>query len=83
MANSTKVVATCQSKKVTKNYNTSAGQSKFSTEIELLVPYDTTSVYYQFSGETAIKLKTTNQEAADMFEIGGEYDVFISPKSTE
>ena len=83
MANSTKVVVTCLSKKESKNYNTTEGQSKFITEIELNVPYDQSSVYFQYSGQTAFSLKTTNQEAADMFEVGGEYDIIISPKSAK
>lgn len=76
---STKVKCKCVSKKESKNYNVSEGQSKFSTEIELQVPYDAESVYHQLSGGTGIVLRTTNQEAVDMFVIDGDYDVVISP----
>jgi len=49
------------------------------TEIELSVPYEQNSIYYQLSGGTGILLCTINQEVAAMFEIGKDYDVLISP----
>ncbi len=73
---STKVKCTCVSKKESVNYNKEYPKS---TAIELRVPYDQTSIYYQLSGGTALTLNTVNQAAADMFKIGGEYDIVISP----
>jgi hypothetical protein len=76
---STKVKCKCVSKKQTKNYNVGEGQSPLATEIELQVPYDSNSVYHQLSGGTGIVLRTTNQDATDMFVIDSDYEVVISP----
>jgi hypothetical protein len=75
---STKVKVKCISKKESQNYNK---ENPITTAIELQVPYDQSSVYYQMSGGTALTLNTVNQEAADMFEIGKDYDVVISPSA--
>jgi len=72
----TKVKCKCISKKESASYNK---ERPIQTEIELQVPYDQNSIYFQLSGGTALKLNTVNQEAADMFEIGKDYDVLISP----
>lgn len=73
---STIVVCKCISKKESANYNP---EHPISTQIELQVPYDQNSIYYQLSGGTALVLQTVNQNAADMFKIGGSYDIVISP----
>lgn len=73
---STIVKVKCQSKKETLNYYP---KKPVSTAIELTVPYDQNSVFYQLSGGTTLVLNTVNQEAADMFELGKEYDIVISP----
>lgn len=73
---STKVKCKCVSKKESINYNKNY---PVSTAIELQVPYDQSSVYFQLSGGTAILLNTVNQEAAAMFIIDSDYDVIISP----
>lgn len=72
---STKVKTLCVSKKQSRQYEGNPLQH----EIELNVPYDQSSVYYQQSGGTGFVLKTINQEAADMFHIGASYDVVITP----
>jgi len=72
----TKVKCKCISKKESQNYNK---EFPISTTIELQVPYDQTSIYYQMSGGTAFVLNTVNQKAADMFRIGNDYDILISP----
>ena len=72
----TKVKCTCISKKESQSYNK---DFPISTAIELQVPYDQNSIYYQMSGGTAIVLNTVNQEAANMFKLGGEYDILITP----
>lgn len=71
---STKVVARCVSKKESEYY-----QPPIQTQIELSVPYDKKSIYWKLSGGTNLLLNTINQEAADMFEIGKDYDIIISP----
>ena len=73
---STIVKCKCVSKKESVNYYK---EHPVSTAIELQVPYDPTSIYYQLSGGTNILLNTVNQEAADGFKIGSGYDVVISP----
>ncbi len=70
------VKAKCNSKKESRNYEPSR---PISTAIELMVPYDQNSVFYQLSGGTSMILNTVNQEAADMFKLGEEYDIKISP----
>lgn len=50
------------------------------TEVELSVPYDQSSVFYKQSGGTNQVLKTINQDAADMFEIGETYVMTLSKK---
>lgn len=66
----------CNSKKETL-YNESLGTKN--TQIELTVPYSPDSIFYQMSGGTFMTLNTVNQEAADMFKIGGKYMIDISP----
>lgn len=77
---STKVKCTCYSKKESNNWNK---EKPIATAIELQVPYDQNSIYYQMSGGTMFTLNTVNQAAADMFKIGQEYDVIISPAEVE
>ena len=74
--NSTIVKCKCVAKKESITYNKERPKS---TAIELMVPYDQSSIYYQMSGGTNITLNTVNQEAADMFQIGSDYDIVISP----
>ena len=76
----TKVKATCVSKKESKNYHKDL---PIATAIELEVPYDQNSIYWKMSGGTNLILNTVNQEAADMFEIGKEYDIVVSPAVAE
>jgi hypothetical protein len=75
-ATSTKVKCTCVSKKESTNYNK---DFPVSTAIELQVPYDQNSIYYQMSGGTMLTLNTVNPSAAAMFKLGGEYDIVIGP----
>ncbi len=76
---STIVKCRCTSKKQSDMWQ----QGKLNHEIELSVPYDQSSIYYQQSGGTGFVLKTINQDAADMFVIGESYDVLISPSAKE
>lgn len=73
---STKVVAKCVSKKESQSWNE---ENPIQTVIELEVPYDQNSVYWKMSGGTNLELNTINKQAADMFELGKEYDIIISP----
>lgn len=79
-ATSTKVKVKCISKKECHTYNTDGTKQ---TEIEMHVGYDQKNVYFQQSGGTGMKLMTINQEAADMFELGKDYDIIISPCESE
>lgn len=72
---STKVKCKCVSKKEMVNYNP---DRPVVTEIQLQVPYDQNSIYYQLSGGSSVSLNTVNQEAADMFTLGKDYDLVIS-----
>lgn len=74
----TKVVTECVSKKELKNWS---AENPKQYEIELQVPYDQNSIYFQLSGGTGFMLRTINQAAADEFEIGGRYEVLISKVS--
>ena len=74
--NKTLVKVKCVSKKESTNYDP---LKPVSTAIELSVPYDQKSIFYQMSGGTFMTLNTVNQEAADMFVLNGEYDILISP----
>ncbi len=76
----TKVQAQCISKKESQSWN---AEKPINTAIELQIPYDPTSIYYQMSNGTSIVLNTINQEAANMFEIGKNYEVLISPVEAE
>lgn len=76
----TKVVCKCTSKKESVNWDE---KNPVSTAIELTVPYDQSSIYYQLSGGTALTLNTVNKSAADMFELGKDYDLLISPSVPE
>jgi hypothetical protein len=66
----------CVSKKETQSYRK---ENPVATQIELQVPYDQNSIYYQMSGGTNFILNTINQAAADMFKLGSNYDIVISP----
>lgn len=77
---STKVKVTCSSKKESMNYDP---KNPISTAIELDVPYDQSSIYYQMSGGTKIMLNTVNKAAADMFVLGKSYDLILSPSIEE
>lgn len=76
----TKVVAKCISKKESVNWNQ---EHPVATAIELEVPYDQNSVYWKLSGGTNMVLNTINQAAADMFVLGGSYDIVISPSAPD
>lgn len=65
----------CVSKKESINYDP---LKPVTTAIELAVPYDQNSIFYQMSGGTVMTLNTVNQEAADMFFLGGEFMLSIS-----
>lgn len=77
---STKVKVKCVSKKESQNYNP---EYPVATAIELEVPYDQNSIYWKLSGGTNLTLNTVNQAAADMFKLGEEYDIVISPSIPE
>ena len=70
------VVAKCVSKKQNVGYDKSQPTAHV---VELEVPYDQNSIYWKLSGGTNIELNTINQEAADMFTLGKDYDIVISP----
>lgn len=72
----TNVKVTCVSKKESKNW---MPDNPIATAIELEVPYDQNSIYWKLSGGTNLMLNTVNKAAADMFVIGNEYDIVISP----
>ena len=74
--NSTIVQAKCVSKKESESHNQ---EHPIATVIELQVPYDQNSVYWKMSGGTNLELNTINQGAADMFQLGKDYDIVISP----
>lgn len=76
----TKVKCKCISKKQSQNYDP---KNPVSHAIELAVPYDQNSIYYQMSGGTNLTLNTVNEQAAAMFSIGGEYDIVISPAEAD
>lgn len=73
---STLVRTKCVSKKESFNWDE---KNPIVTAIELEVPYDQSSVFWKLSGGSNFLLNTVNQAAADMFELGKEYDVVISP----
>ena len=77
----TKVKVKCTYKKETEYYDKKT--SPIQWEIGLSVPYDPKSIYYQMSGGTSPVLYTVNKEAADMFEIGKDYMIEISPAIEE
>ena len=76
----TKVRCTCVSKKESHNYSQ---EFPVATAIELQVPYDQKSIYWKLSGVTNLVLNTVNQAAADMFQLGMEYDIVIGPAEGE
>ena len=57
----TTVKVKCLSKKNALSYN---GANPICCSIELAVPYDQTSIFYQMSGGTAMTLNTINDDAA-------------------
>ncbi|GAB4023230.1 hypothetical protein GCM10028808_73030 [Spirosoma migulaei] len=72
----TLVKVTCNSKKESKSY---IEEHPIRTEIELVVPYDPKSDFHKLSGGTNLPLCTVNQAVADMFVLGDEYDIVITP----
>ena len=72
----TKVKLKCFYKKESLNYD---NKNPISTAIELEVPYDQTSIDWKLSGGTKFTLNTVNQEAADMFIVGNQYVILVSP----
>lgn len=48
--------------------------------MELAVPYDHQSIFYQMSGGTTLNLNTINKEAADMFEPGDTFEMTLKKK---
>lgn len=77
---STKVKAKCVAKNTSQSYNE---KNPVTTVIGLEVPYDPNSIYHKLSGGTNLELRTINQEAADMFVLGKDYDIVISPSVEE
>lgn len=77
---STKVKVKCVSKKESQSYSK---ENPIATAIELEVPYDPNSIYYKLSGGTNLTLNTINKDAADMFKLGEDYDIVISPSVAE
>jgi hypothetical protein len=71
----TKVKMTCVGKKQSQHWK----ENKVEHLIELQVPYDQNSIYYKMSGGTNIELRTVNGDAADMFQLQGEYMMTIEP----
>lgn len=69
-----KVQCKCVSKKETINHDV---DNTISWTIELEVPYDQNSIYWKMSGGSNFQLNTVNKEAADMFEVGKEYNITI------
>lgn len=63
-------------------YQWSSKDNPLETVIEIAVPYGD-SVFHKLSGGTNMELRTINQEAADMFEIGKSYVMEIYPKPEE
>ena len=76
----TKVKVKSISKKENINYDPN---HPIATAIELEVPYDQKSIYWKMSGGTNLTLNTVNKDAADMFILGNEYDILISPSEKE
>ena len=76
----TKVKVKCISKKGSLSHSK---ENPIATAIELQVPYDPNSIYFQLSGGTGIMLNTVNIEAANMFVLGNDYDVVIRPSVPE
>lgn len=74
----TKVKVKCVSKKESESFDV---EFPIRTTIELEVPYSNNSIYHKLSGGTNLELNTINQDAANMFELGNEYDILISPSS--
>jgi hypothetical protein len=72
----TQVKCACVSKKQARNYDK---ERPITHEIELEVPYDQNSIYHKLSGGTNMVLRTVNDQAAAMFEIGKEYMMVIRP----
>lgn len=75
---STIVKVRCVSKKQINEYDPSQNQP-LQHEIEFRVPYDSNGIFYKMSGGTNPTLRTINQEAAAMFEIGKDYKLTLSP----
>lgn len=78
--NATQVKMTCVSKKQSREWS---ANPTVQHEIELQVPYDQSSIYYKLSGGTNIVLRTINEEAANMFQLQGEYILTIAPAPAE
>lgn len=73
----TVVEVTCTAKTQKQQYSK---ENPIQHAIELSVPYDQKSIFYQMSGGTVMTLNTVNQAAADMFEINEVYVMSIKPK---
>ena len=83
---STIVKVRCTSKKQINGYGEGANKQPTQHEIEFEVPYDQNSIFHKLSGGTNPTLRTINQEAAAMFEIGKDYALTLAPwveESTE
>jgi hypothetical protein len=81
MLKSTVVEMLCVSKKQALPWGTKGNPVQY--DIELQVPYDQKSVFFQQSGGTNQVLKTINQAAADLFEIGETYVMTLTKKVVE
>jgi len=68
---------------VKKSQNLYNKEHPYRFEIEVDVPYDTKSIFYQMSGGTKLILNTINEKAAELFEIGGVMVMTIHPKPKE
>lgn len=66
----------CFSKKESHNYDPK--EPKVIT-LEMQVPYDQASTFWQTSGGTNLLFNTTNQSIADQFKVGEDYMLNITP----
>ena len=64
--------------KLTSKKETAINDGKKQTLLEFSVPYGNDSIWWQLSGGSALTIQTVNQQAADQFEIGKDYEVVIS-----
>lgn len=75
----TKIRCECISIKEEKCYYCKDTDIQYSIELE--PPNDVSDIYFKMSGGSNFELKTINLAAAEMFEVGEFYDVYIEPSS--